>query len=353
MLKVFKKWMDHYFSDEEAVGLMLILISCLLLVIYAGDIIAPVIASVIIAYLLQGLLQKFLRWFSYAAAARITFTIFIGCFVMVLFFVLPIIGKQLTALTSELPIIAVKLKDFLMGLQGKYPDTLTQDQVATLIGLATEKVGSMGQFALSLSLASIPNVLALMIYLVLIPILVYFFLKDTGIILSWFGQFLPEERPLMYVIWHEMNRQIANYARGKAIEILIVGSATFITFAIMGQKYAALLGLLVGLSVIIPYIGATVVTIPVAVIAYFQWGMTDTFGYVMLAYGIIQFLDGNVIVPLLFSEAVSMHPVAIIVAVLFFGGLWGMWGVFFAIPLATLIKALLEAWPRGIKAVEN
>ena len=51
------------------------------------------------------------------------------------------------------------------------------------------------------------------------------------------------------------------------------------------------------------------------------------------------------LVPLLFSEAVNLHPVAIILAVLFFGGIWGLWGVFFAIPLATLIKAIINAWP--------
>ena len=56
----------------------------------------------------------------------------------------------------------------------------------------------------------------------------------------------------------------------------------------------------------------------------------------MLAYAIIQILDGNLLVPLLFSEAVSLHPVLIIIAVLFFGGLWGFWGVFFAIPLASI-----------------
>jgi len=65
----------------------------------------------------------------------------------------------------------------------------------------------------------------------------------------------------------------------------------------------------------------------------------------MIAYGIIQALDGNLLVPLLFSEAVNLHPVTIIVAVIFFGGLWGFWGVFFAIPLATLVKAVLNAWP--------
>jgi len=66
---------------------------------------------------------------------------------------------------------------------------------------------------------------------------------------------------------------------------------------------------------------------------------------VMVIYGVIQFVDGNILVPLLFSEAVNLHPVAIITAILLFGGMWGLWGVFFAIPLATLIKAVINAWP--------
>ena len=94
-----------------------------------------------------------------------------------------------------------------------------------------------------------------------------------------------------------------------------------------------------------PYIGATVVTIPIALIGIFQWGLGDQFFYLMVAYAIIQTLDGNVLVPLLFSEAVNLHPVAIICAVLLFGGLWGFWGCS-SPSLATLFKAVLYAWPR-------
>ena len=144
----------------------------------------------------------------------------------------------------------------------------------------------------------------------------------------------------------EMDEQISNYVRGKAMEIIITGGVTYITFVILGVNYAALLGLLVGLSVVVPYIGATVVTVPVAVAAYFQFGWGPEFMWVMVAYGIIQGLDGNVLVPILFSEAVNLHPVSIITAVLVFGGFWGLWGVFFAIPLATLLKAVVTSWPK-------
>ena len=145
-----------------------------------------------------------------------------------------------------------------------------------------------------------------------------------------------------------MDQQIANYVRGKVVEIGIVGSATYLAFLWLDLNYAALLAVIVGLSVLIPYIGATLVTIPVALIGYVQWGVSTEFYTLIIVYGIIQAIDGNVLVPLLFSEAVNLHPVAIIVAVLFFGSLWGLWGVFFAIPLATLIKAVMNAWPKKL-----
>lgn len=142
----------------------------------------------------------------------------------------------------------------------------------------------------------------------------------------WVRGYLPRERALITRVAQDMNRQIANYIRGKVIEIFLCGVATYIGFIAMGLNYAALLALLVGLSAVVPYVGTVVVTVPVAAIALFQWGWGDQFFYLMLVYGVIQVLDGNVLVPLLFSEAVNLHPVVIICAVLLFGGLWGFWG---------------------------
>ena len=163
--------------------------------------------------------------------------------------------------------------------------------------------------------------------------------------MRWFRRFIPEDRGLAYSVWKEVDAKMGNYIRGKMLEIFIVGAATFVPLKLMGMNYAATMSLFVGLSVIIPYVGAIAVTIPVAIIAWFQWGATNDFLYLMIAYLVVQFLDGNVLVPLLFSEVVNMHPAAIIIAVLFFGGLWGVWGVFFAIPRATLVQAVINSWP--------
>jgi putative permease len=142
-----------------------------------------------------------------------------------------------------------------------------------------------------------------------------------------------------------MNQQVTNYIRGKVLEMIIVGVATYLVFWVMDLRYSLLLAVLVGISVLIPYIGAMLVTIPVVIVAMFQWGLGADFWTLIVAYLVVQGLDGNVIVPLLFSEAVNLHPLVIILSVVVFGGLWGFWGVFFAIPLATLVKAVVHVWP--------
>jgi putative permease len=147
-------------------------------------------------------------------------------------------------------------------------------------------------------------------------------------------------------IWGEVDQQIGNYVKGKVMEIFIVGLVTYILFILFDLQYSILLATLTGFSVLIPYIGAALVTIPICLVAFVQFGWNGEFAWIMISYGIIQLLDGNVLVPWLFSEVNNLHPVAIIVAVLFFGGVWGFWGVFFAIPLATMVNAIINAWPR-------
>ena len=81
-------------------------------------------------------------------------------------------------------------------------------------------------------------------------------------------------------------------------------------------------------------------------VALLQFGWSASFLWIVIAYLAVQAVDGMILVPKLFSVAVNLHPITIIVAVLAFGGVWGFWGVFFAIPLATLVKAIYVAWPR-------
>ncbi len=345
MITIIRNWINRLFAEEETVVLLLLLIAALVLVVTLGSVLAPLIASMVFAFMMQGLLGQLTRrgaprWL----AISVAYFIFMAMFFGFVFGLMPLVWTQLTSLIQELPTLLRKLQQSLLLLPER-SELITEAQVRELVGVAGTELGKFGQVIVSFSIAQIPNLVGLLIYVVLVPILVFFFLKDKDQILNWLSSFLPHRRPLMIKVWHEMNDQVANYVRGKGIEIVIVGAVTYVSFIWLDLNYAALLALLVGLSVVIPYIGAAVVTLPVVLVAYLQWGTGSEFYTLLLVYGIVQALDGNVLVPLLFSEVVNMHPVAIIVAVLVFGGIWGLWGVFFAIPLATLVKAILNAWP--------
>lgn len=346
MIRILRGLAHKYFSDEEAVILFLILVTGTIFVIWFGAMLAPAIASLIVAFILQGLVTK-LNGLGLPEPISIivVFLVFLGVLVGFIFGLLPLIWTQVSNLAGETPRIFRELQSYLELLPEEYPQLVSAEAVNTLYQQVSTEVGHMTQWLVSFSLSSIPDLVALLIYMVLVPILVFFFLKDREVLLSAISRLLPSQRPMMFRIWHEVNLQCANYVRGKALEILIVGGATYIGFKFLSMPYAALLSLLVGLSVVIPYIGAAVVTIPVAIIGLFAFGWGSHFIWVMAVYGIIQALDGNVLVPVLFSEVNNLHPVAIIVAVLFFGGIWGLWGVFFAIPLATMLKAVFSAWP--------
>jgi putative permease len=346
MLEIFRKWYRRYLSEEESVLLLVLLTVAVVLLVTIGDILAPLLAAVVLAYLAQGLsgqLQKLglPHWLGVA----VSYLVFVGVFFGFSFALLPLVWRQLLSLVSQMPEMLERLQQFMGVLPERYPRMFSPEQLGELMAMAQREFATLGQEVVKRTFASIPGLITVLVYLILIPLLVFFFLKDRQQILDWLGGFLPAERPLLRRIWTEMNDQFANYARGKVLEILIIGSVTYLAFIWLGLNYAALLGLLVGLSVIVPYIGATLVTFPVIMVAFFQWGLSSEFYYVITVYLVIQILDGNVLVPILFSEAVNLHPVAIILAVLFFGGIWGLWGVFFAIPLATLIKAIINAWP--------
>ena len=348
MLKLVQLWYTRYFSNQEAIILLLLLVVGFSVVLSMGVPLAPVLTSIVLAYLLQGAVNFLIKkGIPRMPSIVLSYTLFLTMLGAFLFVLVPLTWGQLLRLIKEqMPMMINQANEQLVKLPEQYPEFVSEEWVAEITVLTTTALKDVVETVLTFSFANIPNLMGVLIFLVLVPLLVFFFLKDKDEMIGWFTSFLPDDRPFIRKVTQEMDEQISNYVRGKAIEILVVGIATYIGLVIFGVNYSALLGLLVGLSVVIPYIGAAVVTVPVAMVAYFQFGWGGEFFWVMMVYGIIQGLDGNLLVPLLFSEAVNLHPVAIITAVLLFGGMWGVWGVFFAIPLATLVKAVMSAWPR-------
>ncbi|WP_311351848.1 AI-2E family transporter [Aggregatibacter segnis] len=347
MIEMFKSWYNRRFTDPQAMGLAAILLFGFVSIYFFSDLIAPLLVAIVLAYLLEWpvrLLNEKLK-----CPRLLAVTLALGSFISLVFVVvlvlIPNLWAQLANLLSDLPHMFNRFNEWLLSLPERYPELIDAQTVESIFGTVKEKILNLGESALKLSLASIMNLVTLGIYAFLVPLMVFFLLKDKRQLIEGVSRFLPRNRTLASKVWVEMQQQIANYIRGKLVEILVVTAVTYAIFLTFGLNYPLLLAVAVGFSVLVPYIGAVLVTIPVVLVAIFQFGDTHTFWYILIAFVVSQLLDGNLLVPFLFSEVVNLHPLIIIIAVLIFGGLWGFWGVFFAIPLATLVKAVVNAWP--------
>lgn len=347
MYKILSQWMARYLSDPEAVGLLACLIAAILILMTMGKVFAPLIAGIVIAYMLSGMVKKLQRIkFPHLLAVCLVYLIFLTLFFFIFIWLLPLLWEELNTLFAEIPKMVAQAQILLTKFSERYPEYFTPAQIRQFTSQATGYIANYGREFLSFSLSSILSLATVVVYLVLVPLLVFFFLRDATPILQWTKRFLPAKRDAMNSIWSEVHVQIGSYIKGKVLEMLIVAIVTIIAFALLGLNYAVLLGALVGLSVLIPYIGIVIVTIPIVIVALIQWGWGDHFFYLLIVYAVISILDANVLVPLLFAEAMNLHPIAIIFSVLLFGSLGGFWGVFFAIPLMTFFNALLNSWPK-------
>ncbi len=345
-MKMITDWFRYQFNNPQVVFLTLFLVLLFVVVVLMGNMLAPLLAAVVIAYLLEGLVGVLEKTrLPRLIAVLVVYFAFLLFVVLILFGLLPLLSQQATQFVQQIPSMLNVGQDVLLKLPESYPEIVSAEQIGEIMVLIRTELTSWGQKLLSVSLSSVMGLITILIYLILMPILIFFMMKDKEALVAWVARFAPSEHQLVGQVWSEVDRQIGNYVRGKFWEIVIVWFACVVTFSVLGLQYTMLLAVLVGLSVLIPFVGAAVVTIPVVFVAWFQWGFTGDFFVLVSAYLIIQALDGNLLVPMLFSEVNNLHPVAIIAAVLIFGGLWGVLGVFFAIPLATLVHAVINAWP--------
>lgn len=346
MYDYLKGFFRNYFYEEEQFAALFLLIIASILLYFVGSTITPIFVSILVAYLLNGVMTLFeQKGYSKRLSFYFTFAIFLIFYFFILLS-LPYVTGQIASLINELPAIVAFVENLLNDLAFRYPNFFTTEQVEEIFASSASFIPSIAEQVLIQLNTGFSAIMNALVFLILIPILVFFFLKDKSEMLSYFTYFLPNKRSLLSQIWSDLNIQLFGYVRGKALEMLIVGSITTIAFLILGVNYSIILGILVGMSVLIPLFGAILVTIPVVAIGLFQWGLDTSFYIFLITYFLIQILDGNVLFPLLMGNEVNLHPVLIILSILVFGGIWGFWGLLLAVPIATLIRAVFKVWPK-------
>lgn len=336
--------LNRRFQDPQVVGLMLAIILGSLILSFFGSALAPYFTALVVAYLLEGIIRTLEKVrLPRMLAVIIVFSLFLLVLNLILFVLLPTLAVELARISEEIPRITETFKQLLRQLtesaSGFLDSAFAENLLIGLVETSQEWAGKSVTFVLQ----GLPGLISLLVYLLLVPFLVFFFMKDKDKLLGVFSRYMPRERDLINRVLLEVNTGVGGYIRGKFWEMLMLGGASYLSFAIIEFQYAFLVGILTGLSVLIPFLGLAVVTVPVVVLGVFQWGLTWEAANPLIIYAVLQMIDGNMIAPMILGETVKVHPTTIMLAVLLFGSLWGVIGVFFAVPLAVLVKSILEA----------
>ena len=339
ILRTIKSWYQNKYSNNEPILFVGLLVLSFLVLTFLGSYIAPILAAVVIAYLLDTFVNIFHKYtrINRKILVYVVFIIFMIILFAVIFVLLPSVFNQLIDFIKQSSSALPGLKNSLNELSDKIP-FLTQKRMDLIVDWFNSIDwksfwSTVGSFILKNTPTTLTITFSSLIYLFLVPLMVFYFLTDKTRIISWIASFIPENNGALNDVWSYLKLKLANYVFGKTIEFVVVSIATYIGFICFDLNYALLLAVGVGLSVIIPYIGMVIITIPVILVGAIQYGFSMTFVWMLVVYFIIQILDGNLLVPLLFSEVLNIHPIGVISSILIFGGIWGLWGIFFAIPL--------------------
>jgi predicted PurR-regulated permease PerM len=235
-------------------------------------------------------------------------------------------NEQLTALVSQ------SIKDAGTWVQQKIPD------------LAVES----GRF-IQRSLGGFLGVFGLLLSMILVPIFLFFFLKDSASIAENWSRYLPlRASPLkneIVSLVSEINSYLISFFRGQLIVSLIDGVMIAVALLVMGLDFAILIGLMVGVLGLIPYLGMMICYIPAVIIAAAQFGDWTHPLIVTAIFILANNIDGMFIAPKIVGESVGLHPLTVIISVLAWSLiLGGLLGALLAVPLTATIKVLLKRY---------
>lgn len=366
MIKLLHNWYLRHFSPPGTIEFAIVLVCSFLTVYYLMWLVGPLVVSLCIAYCLDWLVRLLNHKLklSRMCSSVITMALFVGVSVGILVFVVPKVLQQgnqfylnLQKISTETvnsdngddfdSNIAARINEFVATMPEPIPSMVTEDEIKNMVVSARSVViANTTNIIKNQVMPSVVNTLSWLMYMIIVPILVFLMLANKPVLQKRIRTYiLPNNQALIHEFWPQINAQIEGYIRGKLLHITIIAFVNSLAFMFLGLNYALLLGVGVGLSVVIPYVGAVIITIPVLLVSIFQFGLSTTLIWVCVVYIVIQILDSNVLTPLLFSKAMNLDAFSILSAILIFGGLWGFWGVFFSIPLATFIRTLIVNWP--------
>lgn len=322
---------------------------------------SSIIAPMILAVLTYFLFNPLIDWLEKKGLKRIwgvilLFLVLIGAVVGLVFLVAPAIRDQVMQLVEEFPNYVANIGTIVMGWS---ENSIFEEAVSNFITWFNGWVGNIPSNIVSyLSSAAsglssvLSTVSSFVVIIVTFPIILFFLLKDDKKFVSYVMKIIPpkfrkDTRNLIVIL----SEQVGSYVKGQLTISFFLGVMMFIGFKIIGLNYAGILAIVTAFTSIIPYIGATIAMVPAVIIALTQsWFMLLK---LIIVWGVVQFLDGNIVEPNVMGKNLKVHPLTIIVVLLVMGELLGLVGLILGVPIYAISKVLVTFTFRKFKQRYN
>ncbi len=304
----------------------------------------PFFAAGVVGYLLDPLVVRLERW----RVPRLLATILVmlssvAMLALIIFSIVPTVVEQLNSLANQIPGVIIKVEIWIGEMQEIYPEYFPGTTAFEFFDSLSLQLENLLGSLITVLLAWAGGTIGGTVNAIIVGFLVFFILKDKEQIWGYIVNLLPGlQHHTVTDVLADIDRQMGRFIKGKFIVVFLLFLLSTAVFWIIGLRYFLLLGILTGISTFIPYVGAIVVGIPVVAAGFIQWGTVAAAGWTLLAYLGIQSVDGYYLTPVIIGKETSIHPTAIILAILICGSLWGFWGVFFAVPAAVIVKSILD-----------
>lgn len=321
-----------------AVGLFLLLWFFSLL----RGILIPFVLGFLLAYVLAPAVDKLESMkIPRTAAILLAYVFFLGLLALLIFYAIPPLIRDLNGLVELIPDYAHYIQETIGQMQDGFSRIPIPEGVKQVVN---ETVVRVEQFTLQFIHGFIESMIKIVeqsFNLFLTPIVSYYLLRDF----HYLGGYVLKAVPVRYrddlvLLGNEINQVLRNFIKGSLLLALIVGVLTTVGMYLIGMNFPVLIGVLVGVTNIIPYFGAIISAVPALLLALAKskWLALYVLGLMIL----IQQIEGNILSPRILGDSVGLHPLVIIFALLAGGRLWGFVGLLLAVPLAAILKVFIK-----------
>ena len=322
------------------IGICLLLV--MLLLFEVRKILGPFFLAFILAYLLNPLVEALERHkVSRKKSILIVFSLIVAVIMILIFLIIPTLYNELSKLAVILPDTFQSFTDKTNGLREQFKATGLPSRVALVVD---EHLGQGEVFIanrLNFYLENLPNMLAALTLYVLSPIIAIYFLADWKGLGVKFMRIIPQRGRMEWRrLWQDINHVVRQFVRGDLVVAVIVGILIGIGVKLVGMDYALLIGLICGITDLIPYFGPVIGAVPAILLALTKSPlMALKVGIVII---VVQQFEANVISPKLMGDSVGLRPLWVIFAILAGEQLAGVWGMLLAVPFAAVIRVVFK-----------